>query len=112
MKKTEATPPTTPADLSTMLGTLGEDSFKVNDKIYTIAPLPLKDVDKFMKSNMSIGSQIFNLAKPETQKALEQWLSKCIDANGEPMTLQKAMDDDWNVVDLKKFFRQLCDLSG
>ena len=108
MSKVEAN---TPVDLSTMLGS--GDEFKVNDKKYTIKPMSLKDVDQFMQDNLSLGSQIFSISSPETKSKTDKWLSKyCFDEKNESVTLQKAMDADWNVVDLKKFFRNLCDLSG
>jgi len=108
MSKTEANSPTS---LTTMLGS-GE-SFKVNEKIYTIRPIKLKHVDEFMKDGISIGAQLFNLSKPEARVKAEKWLSDyCFDQSGEPMTIKKAMEDDWDVVHLKSFFQKLCDLSG
>jgi hypothetical protein len=102
-----------PVDLSTMLGTLSGDSFKVGDKTYTVKPMALKHVDEFMKDNLSLGAQIFNLSNKDVKSKIEKWLSGyCFGRNGEAMSLQKAMDDDWNIVDLKNFLKKLCDLSG
>lgn len=108
--KTEAN---SPVDLSIMLGTLGGEGFKVGEKTYTVKPMALKHVDEFMKDNLSLGAQIFSLSNAGSRKKLEKWLTGyCYDANGEAMSLQKAMDDDWNVVNLKEFIKKLCDLSG
>ena len=106
MSKTEATTP-----LSTMLGS-GE-SFEVNGKAYTIKPIKLKDVDEFMKDNLSMGSQFFNLAKDDAKEKTNKWLcGYCVDNKDEAMTLEKAMQDDWDLAHLKDFFKKLCDLSG
>jgi len=108
MSKTEANSPTS---LSTMLGS-GEP-FEVNEKSYIIRPIKLKHVDEFMKDGVSIDAQLFNLRNPEARARAEKWLSGyCLDQNGENMTIDKAMEDDWDVVHLKNFFRKLCDLSG
>jgi hypothetical protein len=102
-----------PVDLSTMLGVLGGEGFKVGEKTYTVKPMALKHVDEFMKDNLSLGAQIFNLSNKDVKTKLEKWLTGyCFDRNGEPMSLQKAMDDDWNIVNLKDFLKKLCDLSG
>jgi hypothetical protein len=102
-----------PVDLSTMLGILGDNDFVVGNKKYVIKPMALKHVDEFMKDNLSLGAQIFNLSNKDVKMKLEKWLSGyCFDSNGEAMTLKKAMDDDWNIVDLKNFLKKLCDLSG
>lgn len=102
-----------PVDLSTMLGTIGGDGFKVGDKSYTVKPMALKHVDEFMKDNLSLGAQIFNLSNEDVKTKLEKWLSGyCFDRNNEAMSIQKAMDDNWSVVDLKNFLKKLCDLSG
>lgn len=104
-------PEATPIDLSTMLGD-GEE-LKVNNKIYITKPISLKDIDKFMNDNLSLGSQIFSMANVDAKLKIDKWLSNyCFDENNESVTLQKAMDLDWNIVDLKNFFKKLCDLSG
>jgi hypothetical protein len=65
------------------------------------------------KDNLSLGAQIFNLSNKDVKAKIEKWLTGyCFDKNGEAMSLQKAMDDDWNIVDLKNFLKKLCDLSG
>jgi hypothetical protein len=102
-----------PVDLSTMLGTLSGEGFKVGDRSYTVKPMALKHVDEFMKDNLSLSSQIFSLANKAAKEKLEKWLSGyCFDANGTAMSLQTAMDDNWSLVDLKEFMKKLCDLSG
>lgn len=108
MSKTEAN---APIDLSTMLAS--GDEFIVNGKRYIIKPISLKDIDSFIQDNLSIGAQLFNIANSESKTKVDRWLSGyCIDEKGEIISLQKAIELDWNVVDLKNFFRKLCDLSG
>lgn len=99
-----------PASLATMLGT-GE-SFDVKGKVYTVKPIALAHIEEFMSDNLSIGSQLFNVTNKDAKAKVDKWLSGyCTDEN-EPMTLQKAMADGWDIVDLKNFFKRLCDLSG
>lgn len=108
MSKTEANAPTS---LSTMLGT--SEGFQVNGKTYQIKPMSLKDVEQFMNDGMSLGPQLFSISNDSKKAITEKWLSKyCCEENGEAMTMQKAMEADWNVVDLKNFILKLCDLSG
>jgi hypothetical protein len=110
MSKTEAK---TPVDLSTMLGILGGNDFFVGDKKYVVKPMSLVEVDEFMKDNLSIGPQLFMVANEASRKKLEKWLSgHCFDKVGEPMTIEKAKSDNWDLVDMRKFIQKLCDLSG
>jgi hypothetical protein len=105
MSKSEAVP------LSVMTGS--GSSFSAAGKKYTIVPLTLKDLDEFGKSQMSIGAQLFNLLNPEARKILEKTLPKCIfDENKNPVTLDKMMEDGWNLRDLRLAVEKLCDLSG
>jgi hypothetical protein len=121
MSKTEAN---SPVDLSTMLGT--GDGFKAKGKSYNVQPIMIAHIDMFMKDNLSLGVQLFNVTNKEASKKIDKWLSEveveiagkkikgryCLDENDEPMSLQKAMADGWDVVDLKNFMKKLCDLSG
>ena len=100
-----------PTPLSVMLGDGG--SFDVKGKSYTIKPIALKDIEKFMKDNLSLGVQLFNVSDKKTREKVDRWLTGyCFDEDGNPVSLEKAMADDWDVVDLKEFFRKLCDFSG
>lgn len=101
----------TPVSLTTMLGS-GE-TFEAKGKTYTVKPITLARIEEFMNDNLSLGSQLFNVASKEAKEKVNKWLSDyCTDEKGEPMTLQKAIEDGWDIVDLKNFFRKLCDLSG
>jgi hypothetical protein len=102
-----------PVDLSTMLGILGGNDFTANEKKYVVKPMSLKEVNEFMKDNLSLGTQLFDVANEEKRKKLDKWLTgHCIDKIGEPMSIEKAMNDDWSIVDLKEFIKKLCDISG
>lgn len=97
--------------LATMLGS--GDEFVVKDKTYLIKPIALKDVEKFMKDNLSLGTQIFNVSDKKTREKVDGWLNGyCFDEKGEAIGLEKAMENDWDVLDLKEFFKKLCDFSG
>lgn len=105
MAKKEATP------LSVMLGS-GEDFF-VGGKKYTVKPLKLKHVDEFMKDNLSLGMQLVNITNEEAKSKLDKWLSRqVVDEKGSPMSLEKAMEDDWDLGDLKRCIQRLLDISG
>lgn len=100
-----------PTPLSVMLGEGG--ILDVKGKSYTIKPIALKDIEKFMKDNLSLGVQLFNVSDEKTREKVDIWLTGyCFDEEGNHVSLEKAMSDDWDVVDLKEFFRKLCDFSG
>jgi hypothetical protein len=100
-----------PISLSTMLG--DGDDFEAKDKAYTVKPIALKHIDEFMKDNLSLGTQMFTISNPESKAKIEKWMNGyCFDEKGEPMSIEKAMADDWDIVDLKNFIKRLCDLSG
>lgn len=101
----------TPTPLSVMLGDGG--SFDVQGKTYAVKPLALKQVKEFMKDNLSLGPQFFNMTDEKSRKKVDKWLSRyCFDEEGNSVTLEKAEAEDWDVVDLKEFFKRLCDFSG
>lgn len=100
-----------PTPLSVMLG--DGDSFIVKEKSYTIKPIALKHIEEFMKDNLSLGVQLFNVSNEKTREKVNRWLTGyCFDEEGNSISLEKAMENDWDVVDLKEFFRKLCDFSG
>jgi len=109
--------------LSTMLGTGG--NFNVKEKKYTVKPIALKDIEEFMTDNLSLGSQLFNITNKESKAKVDRWLGGtkdkdgnvikkgyCFDESNNPVSLEKAMSNEWDVVDLKEFFKKLCDFSG
>lgn len=101
----------TPVPFSVMNG--DGESFVVNEKEYTIKPMTIKDALKFADEGLSIGPQIFNLAKKEYRERIDSYLSKyCFDSNGQPVSLKQVTNDDWDLVQLKEFIKKLCDLSG
>jgi len=103
-KEAKATP------LSTMLGT-GEEFF-VGDKAYKVRPLKLKEIDEFLNDNISIGAQLFNVVNKDMREKLDKWLQRCFTKGDKPLTLQMAMDDDWDLADLKMAIQRLIDISG
>jgi hypothetical protein len=110
MSKTEAN---SPVDLSVMLGILGGNDFMVGDKKYVVKPMKLKEVNEFMKDNLGLSTQLFAISNEASKKKMDKWLSNhCFDKIGEPMTVEKAINDDWSIVDLREFIKRLCDLSG
>jgi len=89
------------------------EQFEVGNKAYTVIPMSVGDALKFLNESFSIGTQIFNLADKKNRKKIEEYLAKyCKDEKGEPMSLEKIVEDNWNVVHLKQFIRKLCDISG
>ena len=97
--------------LATMLGKGG--SFEAQGKTYTVKPLKIKDVDDFMTDDMSLGSQLFNVSNEKNKKKTDRWLKDyATNDKDEPMSVEKAMNDDWDLEDLRNFFKKLCDLSG
>jgi hypothetical protein len=120
MSKAEAN---VPVDLSVMLGT-GE-TFEVKGRTYTVKPIILAHIEEFMADDLSLGSQLFNVTNDDARRKVDKWMGGvkgkdgtteregyCFDIRNNPVDLQKAMANGWDIVDLKKFFRKLCDLSG
>lgn len=97
--------------LSTMLGS--GDFIEIKGKQYKIKPIVLKDIEAFVSSNTGLGSQLFNLIDKKSKENVDKWLSKyCFDESDNPISLEIAMNDDWDVIDLKTFIKKLCDISG
>jgi hypothetical protein len=102
---------TSPTPLSVMLGS--GDFLIVKDKKYKVKPIALKDIEEFMSDELSIGSQLFNITNPERRKKVDRWLTGyCLDEKDNPINLETAMNEGWDIVDLKEFIKKLCDLSG
>lgn len=105
MSKKEVTP------LSTMLG--GDDSIEIAGKQYVIKVIKLKDIPEFEKDNLNFGPQYFSLAAKKERDKIDKWLSRYVfNAAGEPMTLDKATEEDWDVADIKTCLLKLVDISG
>lgn len=96
--------------LPTMLGS-GEEFF-VGDKSYKVRPLKLKEVDEFLSDNISVGAQLFNVVNKDMKEKVDKWLQRCFTKGDKPLTLQMAMDDDWDLADLKVAIQRLIDISG
>lgn len=101
----------TPVPFSVMAGE-GE-SFVVGEKTYTIKPMLVGDALKFIDDNLSVGTQIYNLALKKSRNLLDGYLKKyCIDEKGQPMTIERIIQDEWTLADLKRCVQQLTELSG
>jgi hypothetical protein len=102
---------TSPTPLSVMLGS--GDFLIVKDKKYKVKPIALKDIEEFMSDELSIGSQLFNITNPDRRKKVDRWLTGyCLDEKDNPINLETAMNEGWDIVDLKEFMKKLCDISG
>jgi len=100
-----------PTPLSVMLG-VGE-SIPIKGKSYTIKPMLLADVEKFVKCNISLGNQLYNFIDEKSKKNVDEFITKYFfDDNDNPISLEKVLADGWDVVDLKNTLRKLCDISG
>ncbi len=97
--------------LATMLGS-GEDFF-VETKKYKVKPLKLKDVGEFFDDKINIGPQMYSMTNETERAKIEKWLSRQVfDENNEPVTLQRAIDDDWDLSDLRRCIQKMIDISG
>jgi len=97
--------------LSTMLGS-GELT-QIAGKQYVIKAIKLKDIPEFEQDKISFGPQYFSLAVKDERKKLDKWFSRYVfNTTGEPMTLDKATEEDWNVADIKGCLLRLVDISG
>jgi len=117
----------TPTSLSTMLGS--GVPFEAKGKTYTVIPIMVAHIELLQKSKLLLGeNQLFNFIDAPSRKEVNKWLGGepvstrigdkeitaiyCYDENNEPMSLEKAMADGWDVHDFKRYFKTLCDISG
>ncbi len=97
--------------LATMVGT-GEP-WEVQGKNYTVKPLKLKDEPEFTGDQINFGVQYFSLVDPKEKAKFDKWMGRYLfDEAGEPMSLEKATELDWDVADLKEFWHRLVKISG
>lgn len=96
--------------LGTMVGS-GE-SFEAGGKTYTVKPLALKYVDEFINDGLSLGTQLYNLANPETRQKLEKWIPRLVFDGDKALSLNDLMENDWTIADLRNLMLKACDLSG
>lgn len=114
-----------PTSLSVMVGS-GE-TFEANGKTYKIMPMPLAHVVEFTKDEVPVRALPFFLTDENSKKTINKWLGEvsveladgnvitvkyCRNKDGELMTIDKATADGWTILDLKRYLRKLCDLSG
>lgn len=87
--------------------------FEAQGKQYEIRPIKLKYVKELLEDQISVVGQIFNLADEKARAKQEKWIPRILfNKDGEPATLQQLLDDDWDVEDLKRFWRMAHQLSG
>lgn len=97
--------------LSAMLG--GGETVIIQGKKYTVKPLKLKEVEEFTNDKVSVTSQLFNVLNEEARNTLDKWLQrKVADEKGQPFSMQRAMEEDWELPDLRKVVQAILDLSG
>ncbi len=100
-----------PTPLSVMIGRGG--NLEAKGKTYTVKPIKLMDIEDFMKDNLSLGAQLFNVSDKKSREIINKWITGyCLDSEGNTVSLEKASNDGWDVVDLKEFMKKLCDISG
>lgn len=105
MSKKEATP------LSVMTGS--GITFFIGERAYTMRPIKLKDIPEFEEDKINIGAQYFSILDEEERKKLNKWLSRYVqDESGEALTLEKAIEEDWDLANLKQCVLRLIDISG
>lgn len=97
--------------LSVMTGS--GSSFSAAGKTYKIRPMTLKETVEFGEAHISIGAQLFNMVNEEAKKGLDKFLKACIaDENGKPVSLKRAIDDNWDLADLQTAVELICKLGG
>lgn len=116
-----------PTSLETMLGSGIE--FEAKGKTYTMLPIASAHIPLFRKEQIFMTeNQIFNFYEEKSMKSMNRWLGGeeittkvlgkdvtavyLFDENNEAMSLEKTMADGWDVIDYKRYFKKLCDLSG
>lgn len=96
-----------PASLETMTR---RGFFNAQDKKYIISPIKIKEIEEFKADSLFNG--YFDMIDNNKREALEKWIGRKLEYNGAPMTLETAMNHNWDVVDLTEFIRAIMGLSG
>jgi hypothetical protein len=96
--------------LNTVFGN-GEE-FTTGGHSYVVFPLKLKEIQEFLDDNLSLDAQGYNLLIPDAKIKVGKWLERKAQSNGKPLTYEQAMEDDWDMNDVKEFLRKLAGLSG
>lgn len=114
MDKVEAkAPENTPVSLETMLGSGTE--FEAQSKKYTILPVKVKEILQLKKDILYTRDELqgLNFLLEDNFKKLDAWLQKkVLDSNGEPMSISKIANDDWDTDDIAECLRKLYKISG
>lgn len=88
-------------------------SFSAAGKTYRVRPLTLKETVKFSENPISINMQFYNMLNEDMRKTVDRYLKTCVtDENDKPVTLQKAIDDNWDLGDLQNAIDLICKLGG
>ena len=100
-----------PLSLSDMTG--GGEIFIVGDKKYVVKPLKISEVVEFNRDRVNVGPQLFSLSDERQTEVINKWLGKKVeDEKGKPMSISRAEEDDWSIVDLRQCLLKIIDVSG
>jgi hypothetical protein len=97
--------------LSTMLGE--GDFWNVKGKDYIVKPIKIKDEPEFTRDEINFGAQYFSLIDQKQREKFNKWMERYLfSKEGEPMNLEKVSEADWDISDLKEFWKRLVGISG
>lgn len=108
--------------------TLGFYSYEKNGKTYALQVLPLEYAREYMAEPYQFVlprdgdyQQValnFSVVKGENGKSfdmsamLEKWIPRFVRYGNEPCTLQKLIEDRWDIVDIGKMLEKVLAVSG
>lgn len=98
--------------LSVMLGS--GDFLTIKNKKYAVKPMPLQYIEEFMEGGFyALTAPIFYMTDENGKKKIDKCFSEyCFDSDDNPFSLKKAFENEWDVEDLQKFLKKLCNVSG
>lgn len=100
-----------PLSLNDMTG--GGEIFTVGGKKYTVKPLKLREIPEYNKDSVNVGPQLFSMLDERQKTVVDKWLGKKVeDEKGNPMSIERAEEDDWSLTDLRQCLLKIIDVSG
>lgn len=97
-----------PVSLATMVG---EGVFVAQGNEYTIKALKLRRAQELVADKMATAIPFFDFTSEESIKKLKKWFPLILFRDGKPVELEDILDE-WDLLDLKRFWNQVIGISG
>lgn len=89
------------------------DTENIAGKSYKIEPLKLKHIPEWEEDGINVGPQYFSMVDENQKKLLDKWIRRQVKTEeGEEMTIEKAVEEGWDVKDLREVLLTIISVSG